>query len=244
MDVEKGTRQLRNLIEKLERNNRTLRSHPTIEKIERGELSDAQLRHWATQLFIGNKAHNANILGLIYAKCDDFPARKAIVENLIEEELGRVSGANRSHPELYLEFGEAIGIPRAELLGASMSADATAMMHWMYWLAESKPWYVTLAGISLGSELFNPDAYVRVIDGLSRHYKLSDDALLFFSVHVKVDKDHGDFERRFDLSRDTRERRDGDLVGRRDAHRVDAATVVRHQPAARLIAAISAAGPG
>ena len=92
MDVEKGTRQLKSLIEKLERNNRTLRSHPTIEKIERGELSQAQLRHWATQLFIGNKAHNANILGLIYAKCDDFPARKAIVENLIEEELGRVSG--------------------------------------------------------------------------------------------------------------------------------------------------------
>ena len=30
MDVEKGTRQLRGLIEKLERNNRTLRSHPTI----------------------------------------------------------------------------------------------------------------------------------------------------------------------------------------------------------------------
>ena len=192
MDVEKGTRQLKNLIEKLERNNRTLRSHPTIEKIERGELSQPQLRHWATQLFIGNKAHNANILGLIYAKCDDFPARKAIVENLIEEELGRVSGANRSHPELYLEFGEAIGIPRAELLNANMTPDATAMMHWMYWLADSKPWYVTLAGISLGSELFNPDAYVRVIDGLSRHYKLSDDALLFFSVHVKVDKDHGD----------------------------------------------------
>jgi len=192
MDVEKGTRQLKGLIERLERNNRTLRSHPTIEKIERGELSRAQLRHWATQLFIGNKAHNANILGLIYAKCDDFPARKAIVENLIEEELGRVSGANRSHPELYLEFGEAIGIPRSELLNASMTADATAMKHWMYWLADSRPWYVTLAGISLGSELFNPDAYVRVIDGLSRHYKLSDAALLFFSVHVKVDKDHGD----------------------------------------------------
>ena len=139
MDVEKGTRQLKALIEKLERNNRTLRSHPTIEKIERGELSAPQLRHWATQLFIGNKAHNANILGLIYAKCDDFPARKAIVENLIEEELGRVSGANRSHPELYLEFGEAIGIPSAELLRAPMSVDATAMVHWMYWLAESKP---------------------------------------------------------------------------------------------------------
>ena len=111
---------------------------------------------------------------------------------MIEEELGRVSGANRSHPELYLEFGEAIGIPRAEMLRAPMSADATAMVHWMYWLAQSKPWYVTLAGISLGSELFNPDAYVRVIDGLRRHYKLSDKALLFFSVHVKVDKDHGD----------------------------------------------------
>lgn len=192
MDVQRGIAQLNALIKRLERNNRTLRSHPTIEKIERGELTQAQLRHWATQLFAGNKAHNANILGLIYARCDDFAARKAIVENLIEEELGRVSGVGRSHPELYLEFGEAIGIPREELLHAQMSPDATAMAHWMYWLAESKPWYVTLAGISLGSELFNPDAYVRVIDGLRGHYDLSDDALLFFSVHVKVDKDHGD----------------------------------------------------
>jgi pyrroloquinoline-quinone synthase len=192
MDVKEGTRQLNALIDRLERNGRTLKSHPTIDKIERGELTHAQLRHWATQLFIGNKGHNANILGLIYAKCDDFPARKAIVENLIEEELGRVSGANRSHPELYLEFGEALGIPRDQLLHAPMTTDATAMVHWMYWLADSKPWYVTLAGISLGSELFNPDAYERVIDGLKRNYKLSDDALLFFTVHIKVDRDHGD----------------------------------------------------
>lgn len=192
MDVQKGIGELNALIARLERNNRTLKSHPTIEKIERGDLTIDQLRWWATQLFIGNKAHNANILGLIYAKCDDFPARKSIVENLIEEELGRVSGVGRSHPELYLEFGEAIGIPRERLLAARMSPDATAMKHWMYWLADSKPWYVTLAGISLGSELFNPDAYVRVIDGLRRNYHLSDDALLFFSVHVKVDKDHGD----------------------------------------------------
>ncbi len=192
MDVKEGTRQLNALIDRLERNGRTLKSHPTIDKIERGELTMPQLRHWATQLFAGNKGHNANILGLIYAKCDDFPARKAIVENLIEEELGRVSGANRSHPELYLEFGESIGIGRDKLLNARMTPDATAMMHWMYWLADAKPWYVTLAGISLGSELFNPDAYERVIDGLKRNYKLSDDALLFFSVHIKVDRDHGD----------------------------------------------------
>jgi pyrroloquinoline quinone (PQQ) biosynthesis protein C len=192
MDVDKGLSQLRGLIARLERNQRTLKSHPTIEKIERGELSVPQLRYWATQLFVGNKAHNANILGLIYAKCDDFGARKAIVENLIEEELGRVSGVGRSHPELYLEFGEAIGIPREQLLHAHMSTDATAMAHWMYWLADSKPWYVTLAGISLGSELFNPDAYVRVIDGLKKHYRLDDDGVRFFSVHVEVDKDHGD----------------------------------------------------
>ncbi len=192
MDVQRGLSQLEGLIKRLERNGRTLKTHPTIEKIERGVLSRAQLRHWATQLFVGNKGHNANILGLIYAKCDDFPARKAIVENLLEEELGRQSGVGRSHPELYLEFGEAIGIPREQLLHAPMTTDATAMVHWMYWLADSRPWYVTLAGISLGSELFNPDAYVRVIDGLKRHYGLDDDGVRFFSVHVEVDKDHGD----------------------------------------------------
>ena len=41
MDVDKGLSQLRGLIARLERNQRTLKSHPTIEKIERGELSVA-----------------------------------------------------------------------------------------------------------------------------------------------------------------------------------------------------------
>src|SRR5260221_14305223 len=123
MDVTEGKRRLKALFTKLENRRHTLKFHSTIDKIERGELTMAQLQHWATQLFIGNKAHNANILGLIYAKCNDFPARKAIVENLIEEELGRVSGCDRSHPELYLEFGEALGIPRDQLLGATMTTN-------------------------------------------------------------------------------------------------------------------------
>ncbi len=150
MDVTQGKRQLAALFERLDRDSLTLRQHPTIDAIERGALSRSQLRHWATQLYIGNKGHNANILGLIYAKCDNFQARRAIVENLNEEELGRQSGVGRSHMELYLEFGEALGIPRTEMLSARMSPDATAMVHWMYWLADSKPWYTTLAGISLG----------------------------------------------------------------------------------------------
>src|ERR1700730_206882 len=102
MDIQKGIGLLNGLIKRLERNSRTLKSHPTIDKIERGELSIEQLRHWAVQLYIGNKGHNANILGLIYAKCDDFGARRAIVENLLEEELGRQSGVGRSHMELLL----------------------------------------------------------------------------------------------------------------------------------------------
>jgi pyrroloquinoline quinone (PQQ) biosynthesis protein C len=192
MDVTQGKRQLGALFERLDRGGRTLKHHSTIDAIESGTLTIAQLQHWTTQLYIGNKGHNANILGMIYAKCDNFAARKAIVENLNEEELGRQSGVMRSHMELYLEFGEALGIPRDELIHSRMSPDATAMVHWMYWLADSKPWYTTLAGISLGSELHNPDAYVRVIDGLKRHYHLNDDGVRFFSVHVEVDKDHGD----------------------------------------------------
>jgi pyrroloquinoline quinone (PQQ) biosynthesis protein C len=192
MDVTQGRRELNALFDRLDRNRRTLKHHPTIDAIEHGRLTRAQLRHWATQLYVGNKGHNANILGLIYAKCDNFQARRGIVENLNEEELGRQSGVMRSHMELYLEFGEALEIPRDEMLCARMLPDATAMVHWMYWLANSKPWYTTLAGISLGSELHNPDAYLRVIDGLKRHYGLGEDGVRFFSVHVDVDKDHGD----------------------------------------------------
>src|SRR5215469_12594686 len=104
MDVMQGKRQLNALFDQLDRDGRTLKYNPTIDAIESGRLSKDQLRHWATQLYIGNKGHNANILGLIYAKCDNFAARKAIVENLLEEELGRQSGVMRSHMELYLEF--------------------------------------------------------------------------------------------------------------------------------------------
>jgi pyrroloquinoline quinone (PQQ) biosynthesis protein C len=192
VDVIQGKQRLDTLFERLDRERRTLKQHPTIDAIENGRLTLPQLRHWATQLYIGNKGHNANILGLIYAKCDNFQARKAIVENLNEEELGRQSRTMRSHMELYLDFGEALGIPRNHLPHARMSPDASAMVHWMYWLADSKPWYTTLAGISLGSELHNPDVYPRVIEGLRRHYRLDDQGVRFFSVHIDVDKEHGE----------------------------------------------------
>ena len=124
MDVKHGVDRLNALFERLERKRATLKYHPTIDKIERGQLTMPQVRHWATQLFVGNKAHNANILGLIYAKCDDFGARKSIVENLNEEELGRQSGVLRSHPELYLEFGEALGIPRDKGRGLALKGSS------------------------------------------------------------------------------------------------------------------------
>jgi len=51
-------------------------------------------------------------------------------------------------------------------------------------------------------------------------------------------------ERRFDLSRDTRERRGRDAVGGGDAYRADAPAVVGHQPSARLMVEVSGASPG
>ncbi len=192
MDVEKGTRQLKSLIEKLERNNRTLRSHPTIEKIERGELSQAQLRHWATQLFIGNKAHNANILGLIYAKCDDFPGAQSDRresdrrgtrprlrrQSIASRALSRIRRGHRNPARRIAQRQHDRRRHRDDALDV-LAGRIEAVVR------DARRHQPRLRALQ--------PRRLRPRDRRAQpHYKLSDDALLFFSVHVKVDKDHGD----------------------------------------------------
>jgi len=134
-------------------------------------------------------------------------AARRLSENLIEEELGRISGCDPVASRVVSGIGEALGIPARRVAHATMTAGRDGDGALDVWLAESKAVVRDLAGISLGSELFNPDAYVRV--NRRAQAALPDVGmrrLLFFSVHVKVDKDHGDSSGGIDFSRDTGER--------------------------------------
>ena len=85
---------------------KAMHHHPWVKKFERGELTRDQVRNWIEQFYlvVGKDIHR--IMGGFYFKCPDPAIRAEIVENLLEEEMGKVSGT-AGHPELCIRLGEA-----------------------------------------------------------------------------------------------------------------------------------------
>ena len=83
------------------------RDHPWIQHYLKGELSRAQIRTWIEQHYctVGD-VHD--IFGPIYAGCPDPQVRVRMLENLWEEETGKITGS-APHRELMCRLIEALG---------------------------------------------------------------------------------------------------------------------------------------
>src|SRR4029453_7552305 len=78
------------------------KDHPVIGMIERGELSEEQLLGFAVQFYQLFPKVFPKPIAALYARCPDDPEiEKHLLENLIEEGTGQVSGS-ASHRDLYL----------------------------------------------------------------------------------------------------------------------------------------------
>src|SRR5437762_14185271 len=90
--------------------------HPLWHRIAGGRLPRSQLRPFAVQFFLQVREFPRAVSAL-HASCPETAARTELAESLYEEETGRISGCNVSHPELFIRFGEGIGVPRDAMLG-------------------------------------------------------------------------------------------------------------------------------
>src|SRR5258707_14333543 len=81
-----------------------LLKHPFYLAWVRGELSTEALSDYARQYY-HHVAAFPTYLSAVHARCDDQEARKQILSNLIDEEAG-----SPNHPELWLQFANALGI--------------------------------------------------------------------------------------------------------------------------------------
>lgn len=163
--------------------------HPWIQKFRRAELSKEQVRHWIEQQFyLTGRVHD--LFGPLYTKCDDDKIRAGMVENLIEEETGKMSGT-APHPELYLRLGEALGSTRETMRTIKPLPEALALRTYWVWAVKELPLIEGVAAISIAGEAQVPGAGLEFARILEEKYGLTHEQAAFWWVHEEADADHG-----------------------------------------------------
>jgi pyrroloquinoline-quinone synthase len=162
----------------------SLLKHPFYQQWTAGTLPLARLRNYAIQYYQHVAAFPRYLSG-IHARCEDLTARQALLENLIDEERG-----SDNHPELWLRFAEALGVPRATVAGAQPLPATRALVDTFTHLTQDQPLAAGLAALYVYESQIPAVAETK-IDGLRRFYGITDsDSLRFFSVHREADPHH------------------------------------------------------
>ncbi len=170
---------------------KAMHQHPWVKKFERGELTREQIRGWIEQFYqvVGKDIHR--IMGGFYFKCPDASLRQEIVDNLLEEEQGKVSGT-AGHPELMIRLGEALGSTRERILNTEPLPETRALRCWYELaMAPSTPFVDALA-MGVAGEAQLPGAAARATQVLEQKYGLSHEQTAFWWVHEDMDREHSD----------------------------------------------------
>jgi pyrroloquinoline-quinone synthase len=153
-----------------------------------GELSKEQVKAFAKQNGI-IPLHNHNFHGRLYVVCPDPQWRARIVEVCYEEATGRLYADGVGHNELYLRYGEALGISRDEMWNADYCAGALAFKAYFSDVC-GRDFLEGVSAHMLAAEGPVPAHGSRRADALRKYYGLSDEDVRFFTVHQTADKDH------------------------------------------------------
>ena len=169
---------------------RNLSEHPLIEKLNNKELTLGQIEGLMGQVY-RQTSEVVRWLGAVYAKCDDMQIRRELFNNLLEEELGGFSNTE-AHFHLAAKVAVAAGADRAQLDSVTLEPGTKAIIDYGDELCYRDPSWLKPFGAFFGFEYQSPKAYGMIAEALQKSYGMSDDEVLFFSVHVTADEDHGD----------------------------------------------------
>ena len=168
---------------------RAFGDHPWIQKFRRAELSKEQVRYWIEQQFyLTGKVQD--LIGPLYVNCPDVEARMRILDNLVEEETGKMSGS-APHPELYIRLGTALGSSRETMLNIRPLPESVALRTWWIWVVANRPFIEGLAAVSIAGEAQVPGAGNEFARILEEKYGLTHEEAAFWWVHEEADKEHG-----------------------------------------------------
>jgi len=170
---------------------RSLLKHPFYQAWQKGELELDTLRTYAGQYYHHVLAFPQYVSGA-HASCPQQNDRQELLENLIEEERGE-----ENHPELWLRFGDALGVPREVIVEEQ-------------WLPETKHLVDTYRDVTKNGSFAEaatalycyesqvPEVAKTKIAGLEKFYGVDDErGLQFFTVHIGADEWHAEVGRGF-----------------------------------------------
>ena len=124
-------------------------------------------------------------LSAIHLNYDNISARQAILENLIDEELG-----DDNHPELWLRFGEGMGRSRESMVQTKTMEETQELLDIFMRLTRDQRTHIGMAALYCYESMV-PEIAENKIDGLKKFYGIDDqNTLKFFTVHLHADKWH------------------------------------------------------
>lgn len=164
--------------------------HPVLQAMEDGSLTIPQLVRFTGQFYL----HISRMLpwiGAIYVRCPHENVRRTLVETLAEECTGYQTGTE-AHPDLLLKFAEAIGADSATMRAGEQMAAGRRLTDYFEFMGLCREWYVPLSAIAVGLESFVPDTFTRIVAALKGNYDMTDEQLIFWTMHITADEEHGD----------------------------------------------------
>ena len=170
---------------------RTFGDHPLWHAISDGKLSQDQLKRFAVQFFLQVREF-PRAVSAMHANCPFPEERMELAENVYEEETGRISGCNQPHPELFIRFGESLGLSRKDMVEGQPLPGTRALIDWFELSTKQRSFIEGAAAINLAAEGQVPGAFGPMARSLQEHYGLSKEAVEFWDLHEVADADHSD----------------------------------------------------
>lgn len=168
---------------------RHLLKHPFYTKWAAGTLPMEALQEYARQYYAFESTF-PRLLSALHSREERAEVRQQILDNLWDEEHGK-----ENHAELWLRFAEGIGVSRDEVRSAPRN-EATERLVGLYRdVTATQPVAAGVAAL-YAYERQVPEVATSKIDGLERHYGITEaSALRFFVVHGVLDIEHSGAER-------------------------------------------------
>lgn len=167
--------------------------HPLRQLLLAGRLTKEQLQGWAKNQF--HEFRNIHrFFGVRYQKCPVPELRRALLENMVEEEGEDLFGGKYpSHADLWIRFGESIDIPRHEMLAYEPLPGVRAALEMYVQLVQYSHWAVAI-GTGLVFEGEGPKRMKEHREALQKYYPwIPSEGFDFFHAHEYHDVGHGDF---------------------------------------------------